>query len=54
MVFSVLNLHSCEDSLDKIQILSFLKNIEAFKDKYKHKLWIEASAVHMWEGYFWE
>lgn len=47
----MLKLHSYEDSLDKVQIL-FLKNIETFEDKYKHELWIEASEVHMWEGYF--
>lgn len=45
-----LNLHSQEDSLSKIQILSFLK--KTFEDKCKPKLWIEASEVNMWEGYF--
>lgn len=34
----MLNLHSYENSLSKIQIL-FLKNTEMFEDKCKHKLW---------------
>lgn len=48
----MLNLHSYEDSLSKIQILSFLKSTETFKEKCKHKLWIEDSEVNMWEDYF--
>lgn len=42
-IVSRLNLHSWEDSLSKIQILSVLKNTETFEYKCKHKLWIEAS-----------
>lgn len=48
-IVSRLNLHSREDSLSKIQILSILKNTETFEDKCKHKLWIEASEVKVWE-----
>lgn len=48
-IVSRLNLHSWEDSLSKIQILSVLKNTETFEYKCKHKLWIEASEVNVWE-----